>query len=285
MEWFERMKNALDYLENSMQGELDIEEAARVAYSSTFHFQRMFHMLTGVTVAEYVRRRRLTLAAQELAASDIRVLDLALKYGYESPEAFSKAFRKLQGISPSAAREAGIELRAYPRISFHISLKGDKDMNYKLIEKSSLKVFGKSKKVSTKNGENLLQIPQFWRECDADGFRARLLSVEGGELFGICMNDYENECFTYLIAREKTKDIELPEGAQEFTIPAATWAVFESVGPMPGTIQKVWERIYSEWFPSTGYEQANAPQLELYPEGDASNDDYKCEVWIPIVKK
>jgi len=285
MEWFERMKNALDYLENNMQGELDIEEAARVAYSSAFHFQRMFHMLTGVTVAEYVRRRRLTLAAQELAASDIRVLELALKYGYESPEAFSKAFRKLQGISPSAAREAGIELKAYPRISFHISLKGDKDMNYKLIEKSSLKVFGKSKKVSTKNGENLLQIPQFWKECDADGFRDGLLSVEGGELFGICMNDYENECFTYLIAREKTKDIELPEGAEEFTVPAATWAVFESVGPMPGAIQKVWERIYSEWFPSTGYEQANAPQLELYPEGDASKDDYKCEIWIPIVKK
>ncbi len=285
MEWFERMKNALDYLEENMQGELDIEQAAKVAFSSAFHFQRMFHMLTGITVAEYVRRRRLTLAAQELAASDIRVLEVALKYGYESPEAFSKAFRKVQGISPSAAREAGTELRAYPRISFHLSLKGDKDMNYKIIEKSCFKVFGKGKKVSTKNGENLLQIPKFWQECDAAGFTDSLVKVEGGELFGICMNDYENEYFTYLIAREKTKDILLPEGTEEFTIPAATWAVFESTGPMPGAIQKVWERIYSEWFPSTGYEQANAPQLELYPEGDSSKDDYKCEVWVPIVKK
>jgi AraC family transcriptional regulator len=285
MEWFVRMKNALDYLESNLQGNLDIEQAARVAYSSSFHFQRMFHMLTGITVAEYVRKRKLTLAAQELAACDIKVLDVALKYGYDSPEAFSKAFRKVHGISPSAARESGSELKAYPRISFHISLKGDKDMNYKIIEKEAFKVFGKGLKVTAREGENLKRIPQFWRECDENGFTDRLCSLEGGELLGICLDDYGSEYFTYVIGRENTKNIPLPENTEEFVIPAETWAVFESIGPMPTAIQKVWERIYSEWFPATGYEQAEAPQLEVYPEGDGAASDYRCEVWIPIVKK
>ncbi|MFZ5988798.1 MAG: AraC family transcriptional regulator [Bacillota bacterium] len=285
MEWFERMKNALDYLEEHLEGSLDMEEAAKVTYSSPFHFQKMFHMLTGVTVAEYVRKRKLTLAAQELAASDIRVLDVSLKYGYDSPESFSKAFRRVHGISPSAAREPGVSLKAYPRLSFHISLKGDKDMNYKIVEKKAFKVFGKGISVTTKDGENFKRIPQFWCDCHADGFCERLCSMKGGELLGICMNDYKDEKFSYLIAREKTEDILLPEDMNEWVIPAATWAVFESIGPMPTAIQKVWERIYSEWFPATGYEQAEAPQLEVYPEGNADAEDYKCEVWIPVIKK
>ena len=285
MEWFERMRKALDYLEENLKENIDIEQAARVAFSSSFHFQRMFHMLTGVTVAEYVRRRRLTLAAQELAACETKVLDVALKYGYDSPEAFSKAFRKVHGISPSAAREPGTELKAYPKISFHISLKGDKDMNYKMVEKDSFKVIGKGRKVSTKDGENFKVIPEFWRECATNGVKEKLDKIDGGNCAGVCMNDYHNESFTYVIGKEYTKKVELPEGIEEYTIPAQTWAVFESIGAMPTAIQKVWDRIYSEWFPSTGYEQAEAPQLEVYLDGDVSKEDYKCEVWIPVIKK
>lgn len=285
MEWFERMKNALNYLEAGLEGNLNIEEAAKVAYSSTFHFQKMFHMLTGVTVAEYVRKRKLTLAAQEIATSNIKVLDVSLKYGYDSPESFSKAFRRVHGISPSAARKLGVGLKAYPRLSFHLSLKGDKDMNYKIIEKEAFKVFGTGIRVTTKDGENLRRIPQFWSECYANGFCDKLDSFQGGEIFGICMNDYENELFSYLIAREKTDDILLSDDMEEWVIPAQTWAVFESIGPMPTAIQKLWDRIYTEWFPATGYEQANAPQLEVYPKGNTDADDYRCEVWIPIVKK
>ncbi len=285
MEWFERMKKALDYMEENLTENIDIEQAARVAFSSLFHFQRMFHMLTGVTVAEYVRRRRLTLAAQDLAACETKVLDVALKYGYDSPEAFSKAFRKMHGISPSAAREPGTELKAYPKISFHICLKGDKDMNYKIVEKDSFKVFGKGKKVSTKDGENFKAIPQFWGECATNGVMEKIDKVDGGNCVGVSMNDYQNESFTYVIGKEYTKNVELPEGIEEFTIPPQTWAVFESIGAMPTAMQKVWDRIYSEWFPSTGYEQAEAPQIEVYLAGDSSKEDYKCEVWIPVIKK
>ncbi len=286
MEWLDRMKSALDYLEQHMEGPLEIEGAAKAALSSPFHFQRMFHMLTGVTVAEYVRRRKLTLAAQELAASDTRVLDVALKYGYSTPESFSKAFQRLHGVSPSAARQVGMSLRAYPRISFHISLKGDKDMEYKIEEKAGYRVVGKALRVSNRDGENTRRIPEFWQECNQTGVSDQIAQLNPtAPLLGVCMEySSEQDQWTYLIAVE-TKDAPVPEGMVEKHIPAATWAVFESVGPMPNAIQEVWNRIFSEWVPATGYEIADAPQLEVYPPGSGNSEDYRCEVHIPIVKE
>lgn len=143
MEWLNRMRDALDYMERHMTEPVNMDEIAKAACSSPFHFQRMFNLLTGVTVAEYIRKRRLTLAAQELAMTPVRVLDVALKYGYDSPEAFAKAFRKAHGITPSAAREPGTVLKAFPRLSFHLSLKGDKEMDYRIVHKEVFKVVGK----------------------------------------------------------------------------------------------------------------------------------------------
>lgn len=285
MEWLERMNKALIYLDGCMEKEVNIEEAARLAYSSTFHFQRLFHALTGFTVAEYVRKRRLTLAAQELAAGSGRVLDVALKYGYDTPESFSKAFRKVHGISPSAAREPGVSLKAFPRLSFHISLKGDKDMNYKIMDKEAFQVIGKSIRVTTRDGENLRRIPAFWQEVMQDGTHDRLSALAGKMgLLGICMDfDQQQEMITYLIAIEKPEG-PTPEGFEEREMPASTWAVFESVGVLPQAIQKVWERIFSEWFPATGYEHAGGPELEVYPDGP-NDENYRCEVWVPIIKK
>ena len=134
------MKDAIDYLEKNITEKLEIEEVAKIAFSSSFHFQRMFHMLMGVTVSEYLRRRRLTLAAQELQSSNIKVIDVALKYGYETPEAFTKAFKRLHGISPMSAREEGASLKAYPKLTLHISIKGDKDMDYKILSKVFVRI-------------------------------------------------------------------------------------------------------------------------------------------------
>ncbi len=144
MEWLDRMTAALNYMEDHMADCLDVADIAKAAYSSPFHFQRMFHMLTGVTVAEYIRKRRLTFAAQELVSSNARVLDVALKYGYDKPESFAKAFRKVHGISPSQARGSGASLKTFPRLSFHITLKGDKDMDYRIADKPAFKVVGKT---------------------------------------------------------------------------------------------------------------------------------------------
>ncbi|WP_438350498.1 AraC family transcriptional regulator [Paenibacillus sp. FA6] len=286
MEWLIRMKEALDYMESKMEEPFNIDDIAKVAYSSPFHFQRMFYMLTGVSVADYIRRRRLTLAAQELAVSKVKVLDVALKYGYESPESFAKAFRKAHGIAPSTAREPGIQLKAFPRLSFHLSLKGDKEMEYRIVEKEEFIVIGKSTEVTTREGENSKEIPLLWKEANEDGTSHKLAEIGvNKDVLGICTGiDYAKETFAYWIAVEGNLETDL-QGFASTVIPAANWAVFTSVGPMPHAIQTVWERIFQEWFPGTGYEHTGGPEFELYPPGNPSAEDYRCEVWVPIKKK
>ena len=285
MEWLIKMKDALDYMENKMADTLSIEEIAKVSCSSPFHFQRMFNMLTGFTLADYIRKRRLTLAAQEFTTSNAKVIDVALKYGYDSPESFTKAFRKAHGITPTAARQQGVQLKAFPRLSFHLSLKGDQEMDYKVIERDSFSVIGKSLQVTCRDGENLRRIPQFWQESNADGTSDKLMEIGGdNDILGICIQmEPANEDFYYWIAVESTPEND-PLDFETTTIPAATWAVFTSIGPMPHAIQKVWKRIYEEWFPSTGYEHTGGPEFELYLPGDPGADDYRCEIWIPVKK-
>lgn len=280
-----RMMNAVEYIEDNIEEPFDSAKIARAALSSPYHFQRLFNMLAGCSLAEYVRRRKLTLAAQDLAASDVKVIDIAFKYSYESPESFSKAFRKVHGISPSAVRKPGAVLKAFPRISFHLSLKGDKDMDYRIVERKAFYVAGEARRFSTKDGENFKNIPKFWGEFKESGACERLQSNFGSkEMLGICMEmEQENEQITYMIGIEGKADF----GSEFVTkeIPASTWAVFKSVGPVPAAIQKVWERIFQEWFPSTGFEHAGTAEFELYPDGNANAEDYVCEVWIPVVKK
>jgi AraC family transcriptional regulator len=286
LEWLQKMMDAVGYMEDHMEEPVEMAKIAQTACSSPFHFQRMFHMLTGSTVMEYIRKRRLTLAAQELAVQKVKVIDVALKYGYETPESFAKAFKQLHGISPTAARLPGQELKAFPRISFQISLKGDQKMDYRIVEKETFFVVGKAYEVSTKNGENLKKIPGFWTDCNQDGTCEKLgKDFKAREIFGICMDmEQEKERFTYMIGVEGGADYEGKEYCVR-QIPALTWAVFTSTGSMPDAIQKVEERIFQEWFPSTGYEHADGPELEVYPPGDMNAEDYRCEVWIPILKK
>ncbi len=285
MEWLDAMNKTIDYIESNITEKLDIEEIAKIALSSPFHFQRLYYMITGVTVAEYIRRRRLTLAAQDILSGE-KVIDVAYSYGYETPEAFTKAFRKMHGISPKAAREPGVSLKAYPKLSFHISVKGDVGMNYKIVEMDGFKIVGKKIKVTTENGENFIRIPKFWDECNQDGTMDWMSGRVGKRgVMGVCL-DMGNFCeghFSYMIAIEDNEE-PLPEGYITEFIPPATWAVFESVGPLPDALQDVAKRIFSEWFPSTGYEHDLAPELEIYTEGDVTSPDYRCEYWVPIKK-
>jgi AraC family transcriptional regulator len=159
-------------------------------------------------------------------------------------------------------------------------------MNYKLIEKEAFTVMGKGMTVSLTDGENNWLIPLFWNASNQNGLTKALGKAAGPMgLLGVCMPfDTLQEQFTYLIAAEKTSDEPLAD-TEVIEIPAATWAVFEAIGPMPHAIQNVWERIYSEWFPSTGYEHAAAPELEVYLDGNVNDPDYRSEIWIPIIKK
>lgn len=284
MEGLQKMLESIDYIESNLQSKLEMDDIASIAYMSKFHFQRMFHMITGVTVADYIRKRRLTLAAQELTHANRKVIDVALQYGYETPESFSKAFRKAHGISPSEVREHSKQLKAYPRLSFQIQIKGDQEMNYKIIERDYFEIIGKGIKVQM---ENKQVIAEYWNESNQNGFSSTLAQNCGPlGLLGVCMDfNPTQEEFTYFIGAEKMDGNAVDGDFEKKVIPAATWAIFESVGPMPTAIQKVWDRIFSEWFPSTGYEHAIGPEMEVYPEGDPSDENYRCEVWIPIVKK
>lgn len=286
MEALNRMAESLTYIEEHLSKVLNVEEAAKIACMSKFHYQRMFTMLTGFTLGEYIRKRRLTLAAQELLHSNTKVIDIAMKYGYETPESFSKAFRKLHGLSPSSVRKHDQPLKAFPKLSFQIQLKGDEEMDYKIVEKDAFSVMGKSIKTSLVDGKNKLEVPAFWEESRNNGLDNEL-AVHAGEMgiMGICMDfDKEQEQVRYFIGAEKS-NTEVPDTWEEGVIPATTWAVFPVKGPMPKAIQHVWERIFSEWFPSTGYEHAGGPEIEAYQKGDPYDKDYYSEIWVPIVKK
>jgi AraC family transcriptional regulator len=158
-------------------------------------------------------------------------------------------------------------------------------MNFKIIEKDSFTIVGKGKTVSAVNGEHHRAISAFWEDSDQNGFTSELAKKSGPMgLLGVCLQfNHEKQELLYFIGAEKNIDV-LPTDWEEKVIPAASWAVFESIGLLPDSIQKVWEKVYSEWFPSSGIEHANAPELEVYPEGDTKNENYRCEVWIPIIK-
>ena len=285
MEWLEAMNEAVKYIEANITEKIETEKVAQIALSSAFHFQRMYHMITGVTIAEYIRRRRLTLAAQDIISGQ-KIIDVAYKYGYETPEAFTKAFGKMHGISPSAAREPGAKLRAYPKLSFHISIKGEKDMNYKIIKKEGFKVVGIQRKINSANDANFKEVPKFWNDSMKDGSMDWIKNNAGKlGVLGVSLDlqNFYNGHFTYMIGIEKI-DGPLPDGFESAIIPAATWAVFEAIGPLPEANQDLVRRIFSEWFPATGYQHDYAPEIEVYPDGDTNSPDYRCEIWIPVKK-
>lgn len=286
MEGLQRMLDSIEYIEDNLDNELRIEDVATIAYMSRFHYQRMFSMLTGYTVSEYIRNRRITVAAQELIYSGSKVIDVAMRYGYESPEAFSKAFRRIHGTSPSIAKKNSQPLKAYPKLSFQIQLKGDVEMDYKIVEKEMFTVVGKSIRTTIINGENHRSISNFWNESNQNGFSKELAKNSGSlGLIGICLDfDKQQENLTYLIGAEK--DVKnIPSDWEERQIPAANWAVFPVNGAMPDAMPKVWGRIFSEWFPSTGYEHAGGPEMEVYlSDADPASEDYYSEIWIPIKK-
>lgn len=290
MDWLNRMNSAMDYVETHLSEEIEYEQVARIACCSTYHFQRMFSFITGLPLSEYIRRRRLTLAAFELQQSNTKVIDIAWKYGYESPEAFSRAFKKLHGVMPRSARDKGIELKAYPRLSFHISIRGDVEMNYKIEEKQAFDMFGISTVINADEDfleQAFIEIPKFWARCVSDGTIDRIRAAAGlgenGQLHGVLYNS-QGEKFSYMIGYFLPQS-GLPEGFEQLQIPPQTYAIF-STGLYPdgqSGIHDLWRRIWGEWFPSSNYEFANGPEFEM--TYDRGNNMYEMEIWIPVVKK
>ena len=289
MEWSDRMNAAISYIEDNLAGEVDFSEAAEKACCSLFHFQRMFFAIIGVTPAEYTRRRRLTLAARELTTNGDKVIDVAMKYGYDSPDAFARAFRNVHGINPLAARASGAKLTAFPRISFNLKVNGGIDLDYRIIEKPAFKVAGRIREFTTANKQNLVEIPKWWEAFSAspewqqiaDVAEKKPGKITGGQILGICFDAGQKEVFSYAIAVELPKG-KSPKSFETLDIPAATWAIFDTT---IDDIQQCWKQIYEEWFPSTGYEHSGAPEFEVYLPGDFSDLAMPCQIWVPVVKK
>ncbi len=195
-------------------------------------------------------------------------VDLALKYGYESPTAFNRAFQNIHGVTPKMARKQGVSLKAYPRIVFQIAIKGDVEMNYRIEKLESFKVIGVKKRFLMSMEDAFIQVPQFWQETVQSGVVPDILALledPSNGLLGVstCMN---GEDFYYYIAVRSTKDT--PANMEEYIVPKGTWAIFECVGAMPKAIQDLQKRIVTEWLPTSGYEYADAPDIEVYFAGD-----------------
>lgn len=286
MAWVESIQKAINFIEEHLLDNLTIEQVAKEANSSVFHFQRTFAILTDMSIADYIRRRRLTLAAQELINKDIKIIDLSYKYGYDTPEAFTKAFRKQHGMTPSDARKKLGRLQSYNRLVIQVTLKGAEPMDYKIVEKESFQIVGLKRTYNCKTGENLKEIPQFWDEVNSDGTDDLLFQLNNGKIegvLGVCVVDESKKdsgLMDYWIASAHEGDV--PENLSALVIPASKWVIFEVHGPMPHAMQDTWKQIYSEWFPSNPYVPAGTPELEVYSMDNPNNADYYSEIWIPI---
>lgn len=283
MSWTDFLQKAIDFMERNLLEDLTIEKIAKEAHASPFHFQRTFAILTDMSVGDYLRKRRLTLAAEELCRTDAKIVDLALKYGYDTPESFAKAFRRQHGITPSEARNNQGKLQAYNRLVIQVILKGAEPMKYRIVEKEAFQAVGVKREFSLVNEENLKGIPLMWQEVLRDGTNDRLVRLNNGKIdgvLGVCVSFGDRQAIDYWVATAYEGD--LPDGLEQLTIPASKWGVFEVRGPMPDAMQKTWKQIFSEWFPSSGYEPAGTPELEVYPPENAYAADYYSEIWIPL---
>lgn len=290
MNWIKGLQRAIDYMEAHITEPTDYELIAREMNVSAFYFQRIFTLICGFTPGEYIRNRRLALAGSELLDADRKVIDVAMKYGYDTPEGFSRAFVRFHGVTPLSVRKGTAALRSFAPLRITISLKGGEGMNYKIVEKEAFTVIERAEIHSAADGENQKTIPDFWDRARADGtmdFLVSCLSPDEKNLYGICYNDNsaDSSTFEYSIAARCKNGCDIPDGYRIKEIPKRTWAIFDCKGPMPSAIQETWHRIVTEFFPTADYEPTYEMDIEVYDEGDISAADYKSQIWVAVKKK
>lgn len=292
MEWIAGIQRAIDYTEAHLTEEIDYEAVAKEAYSSTFHFQRVFSILCGFTLGDYIRMRRLSLAAADLIQTDQKVIDLALKYGYDTPESFTRAFARFHGITPTEARR-GKNVKSFSRLSVKLILSGGSTMDYRIERMDSFRVISKRKTVDKPEGTSATaEIASFWKECAADGSTQKILSYFPKEpklkgLLGICFTEeMEASRFPYGIGVEYDGRPMEQDGLEILEIPAHTYAVFTCKGKMPEAFAETYRKIVTEFFPqSDKYEYGQGVELEVYPSDQVDDPNYTCEIWIAVKEK
>ncbi|WP_030657331.1 MULTISPECIES: AraC family transcriptional regulator [Streptomyces] len=282
----ERLNQALDHLEAGLDREIDMAEVARIAGVSEYHFRRLFSALAGMPLPVYVRRRRMTLAGAEVLAGELTLLDVAVRYGYGSGEAFARAFRSVHGIGPGEARRTRAVLTAQPRMSFRVVVEGSTSMRYRIVEKESFRVVGRKATVPLVH-EGLNEAASAHVESLDARAIVRMKALTGGEPEGILsavvhLTDSREEgaevdYWVGVVARPGAA----AEGLDALDVPAGTWAVFDNRGPYPSALQELWRDVFTQWFPSNPYASRPGPELLLTQpvEVGAETDS---QLWIPV---
>ena len=285
MEWVKIIGDSIEFIESNLTEDLTTDDVAKAVNVSPFYFQQGFVMLCGFTIAEYIRNRRLALAGNDVATTNEKIIDIALKYGYDTPDGFTKAFTRFHGVTPAAARKNPLALKSFAPLKIKFSLEGGYVMNYKIENKNAFTVIGNARTFTYDNAKTL--IPKFWQEHFASG---KGKTVMGS--YGLNIDErMGSEQFEYLIADKYTEGTPVSEGFVLRNVPAFTWAIFPCVGALPKSLQDVNAKIFSEWLPALkDYEFAAGYCMEYYDDpakyknGTLSND-YYCEIWIPVKKK
>ena len=290
MDWITGIQRALDYTEEHLTEALDYESVAKQACSSAFHFQRMFSMLCGFSLGDYIRMRRLTQAAEALLGTGDKVIDIALRYGYDTLESFTRAFTRFHGITPTEARRGGT-IKSFSRLSVKLILSGGSTMDYRIEKKDAFQVICKKKLVNKPQGETATaDISAFWNECQKNGSidaickYGRFDHVNG--ILGICFSaEMADSGFPYGIGAEYNGAPLNGEALDIVEIPAYTYAVFSCKGKMPDAFIKTYRQICTEFFPQSNYEYGSGVELEVYPSAEVQDPNYTCEIWIAVREK
>lgn len=272
--WIEGFQESIDFIEQNLTEELDIENIASKAALSPFYYQRIFGALCGMTVGEYIRARRMSLAAQELNRKDVKVIDIAVKYGYDSPDSFAKTFQKFHGITPSQAKEPGASLRSFAPLHIKITMEGGTMLDYRIVEKAPFTIVGVKRPFNSNTSYQ--EIPKFWDEWLAQGEKRPIMGT-----FGICL-DMKGKDFDYWIADLYFPWEDIPEGCETRVIPGSAWAQFPCTIK---TLQDTNTKIWSEWLPALqGYSLAGEYDIEVYLPPEEGSDDMKVYIWVPLKK-
>ena len=284
MEWNEKLQIIIDEVENHLQRKeelIDSEEISKIAGCSFGFFQKVFSYMNGISFAEYIRSRKLTLAGYDLKSTDLKVIDISYKYGYDSPTSFTKAFQLFHGVSPREARNQNVTLKVVPKMQ----LSERCEYSWRIEQKDGFCLVGKSIKVPMENNLHFKKIPEFWNECQRNGIFAQLISMDTATPKGIyglfgAYDEQLNEMEYSILVRS---DQEPPQGFTKIHIPDATWAIFDCRGSVPQAIQNGWQYLKKEWFVKYPFQHAQCPEIEWYSDGNMYDSDYLSQIWIPVM--
>lgn len=292
MDWITRIQRAIDYVEAHIMEPIEYEEVAKCAYSSSFHFQRIFSILCGFTLGEYIRSRRLSMAGNELSESNEKIIDVALKYGYDSPESFSRAFTRFHGVLPSQVKANGVSLKSFSPLFVKLILDGGNIMDYRIENKNSFDIIVKKKHVSCNKELSSTEISDFWCQCGMDGTIDTVCkyipkdNIFGDCIVGVCFgNDATEQEFPYGIGAMYNGEPIKDDNYVVEKIPAHTYVVFPFKNIVTESFPNLYKQIYTEFFPTSEYEPCGGTDFEVYPPSVVNSTVYNCEIWMAVVKK